>query len=306
MDAVYAEKITEDTYMIGLPCLGVRLLTSSYVLVGKKVILFETGITKSADFLLAGLDQLGLARSDIDYLIVSHIHLDHAGATGYLAQQFSRARVMVHEKGAQHLIDPSRLVASTKKVFGENVIRDEYGEVVPIPDERVIPLADGDVIDLGNGRLLEVFHTPGHAAHHLCLFDRSNRSLLAGEALGLYFADLATLTPSTSMPDFDLDANIASIFRLIDLAPRRIYFSHFGYTDDVQRTFYTVIGQLLAWGEVVRTSPPEETKERLTAYVLEKEWAAWGTSLSGRRARSPGPAELDAVAHWCGLRAGIS
>jgi glyoxylase-like metal-dependent hydrolase (beta-lactamase superfamily II) len=261
--------------MIGLPCLGIRELLSAYVLTGEKNAVFEAGTTNTAPLLLEGLSRLGIRREDIDYLIVSHIHLDHAGGAGFLAGELPSAKVMVHETGARHLIDPSRLIASTKKVFGEKKVMDLYGEIIPIPAERVISLRDGDVVDLGGGRRLKVIHTPGHAPHHLSLYDPLTKGVFSGEALGVWADDIKVFSPSTPMPDFNLDHSIASILRLLEYDAEIIYFSHYGCTEDVQNTLYKIIGQLLCWGQIVRSGPEDDAGGRLARYVLEKEWAQW-------------------------------
>ena len=261
--------------MIGLPCLGIRDLFSAYVLTGERNALFEAGTTNTAPMLLEGLDRLGIRREDIDYLIVSHIHLDHAGGAGFLAGELPAARIMVHEAGARHLIDPGRLIAGTKKVFGEKKVMDLYGEIIPIPAAKVVPLRDGDSVDLGGGRRLKVIHTPGHAPHHLSLHDPLTKGLFSGEALGVWADEIKVFSPSTPMPDFNLDHSIASVLRLLEYDTETIYFSHYGYTDDVQNTIYKIIGQLICWGQVVRAGPEENAGARLSRYVSEKEWAQW-------------------------------
>jgi glyoxylase-like metal-dependent hydrolase (beta-lactamase superfamily II) len=276
---VYNQVVNEHVYMVGLPCLGIKPLLSSFVLAGEKIALFEAGTTSTAPLLLEGLSRLGVKREDIDYLIVSHIHMDHAGGSGYLAGEFPNAKVMVHERGAKHLIDPSKLIASTRKVFGDkDVIVEHYGEIIPIPEERVVPLKDGDVIDLGGSRRLRVIHTPGHAPHHLCLYDPLTKGIFSGEALGIWVEDLNIFSPSTPMPDFNLDQSISSILRLLEYDTEIIYFSHFGYTRAVQDTIYKIIGQLNCWGQIIKESPPDEAGARLTRYVLEKEWAQWNSA----------------------------
>lgn len=273
--SVYTRSVNRHTHMIGLPCLGIRELLSSYVLTGERNAIFEAGTTNTAPLLLEGLDQLGVRREDIDYLIVSHIHLDHAGGAGFLAGELPAAKVLVHEKGARHLIDPARLVAGTQKVFGEKRVMELYGEVLPVPAERVIPLRDGDLVDLGGGRQLKVIHTPGHAPHHISLYDPFTQGIFSGESLGVWVEDIKVFSPSTPMPDFNLDHSIASILRLLEYGSEIVYFSHYGYTEDVQNTFYKIIGQLICWGEIVRSGPEEGAGARLARYVREKEWAQW-------------------------------
>jgi len=263
--------------MIGLPCLGIKNLLSPYVLTGEKIAIFEAGTTNTAPLLLEGLDRLGIRREDIDYLIVSHIHLDHAGGAGFLAGELPSAKVLAHEAGARHLIDPSRLIASTKKVFGEKKVMELYGEIIPIPAERVIPLKDGDLVDLGGGRRLEVIYTPGHAPHHLSLYDPLTKGIFSGEALGVWVEDIGVFSPSTPMPDFNLDQSVASVLRLLEYDAGVVYFSHYGWTEDVQNTLYKIIGQLMCWGQVVRSGSEEDAGRRLARYVREKEWEQWDT-----------------------------
>lgn len=278
MSSVKTQKVSEHVQMIGLPCLGMKEFLSSFVLAGEKKAIFEAGTTTTAPLLLEGLNELGIGPEEIDYLIVSHIHLDHAGGSGYLAQKMPNAKVLVHERGARHLIDPSKLIASTKKVFGDNdVVADHYGEILPVPADRVIPMRDGDRVDLGGGRELQVIHSPGHAPHHLCVYDTLTRGIFSGEALGVRVEEMNLYSPSTPMPDFDLDQSINSILRLLEFNPEIIYFSHYGFSRDVQTTVYKIIGQLMSWGHLIRQSPPEEAGRMLTDYVLRTEWAQWNS-----------------------------
>lgn len=271
--------INQNVSMINLPCLGIKKLLTPFVLIHDKIAIFEAGTTNTAELLLEGLEQLGISPKDVDYLIVSHIHLDHAGGAGYLAQKMPQAKVMVHEKGARHLIDPSRLIAATKKVFGsKDVIKEHYGDIIPIPEEQVIALGDGDKIDLGPGRQTKIIHTPGHAPHHLCLYDPITNGIFSGEALGILVKDLNMYSPSTPMPDFNLSQSIDSILRLLAYDIQIIYLSHAGYTRQVQDTIYKIIGQLICWEKIIKDSPEKEAADNLKAYVLQKEWPQWNTT----------------------------
>jgi len=149
--------------------------TSAYLIKGKKLALIDCGPTSSADVLLAGLQELGIDPLDIDYLIATHIHLDHAGGAGYLAQKLPKLKVLVHENGAKHLVDPSRLKAGASKYWGEAF--SVFGELVPVLDHRVQALQDGAEIDLGGGRCLKVIDTVGHSPHHLIPEDFSAATL---------------------------------------------------------------------------------------------------------------------------------
>lgn len=289
--------INQHLSVIKLPCLGVDNLLAAYVLTGEKNAVFETGVTNTAPLLLEGLSKLGIKPDDVHFLIVSHIHMDHAGGLGYLSRYLPNAKVLVHERGAKHLIDPSRLIASTKKVFGErDVVTDNYGEMLPVPADRVVALHDQDVIELGNGRELKIIFTPGHAPHHLCIFDNQSKGIFTGEALGTYIADVNTLSPSPLMPDFNLEMTIDSILRLTQFEAKALYFSHCSSTTDVQNTIYRSIGQLLAWSNVVRNFPPTEAGDKLTEYVMKAEWDQWSTVNLGKEKG------LDQLLEWLSWR----
>lgn len=193
----------------------------------------DVGTSFSAARLLQALGESGLAEGDVRYIILTHIHLDHAGGAGRLMTLFPKAQLVVHPKGARHIIDPEKLVAGSIAVYGKEIYQQLYGEIPGVPKERVIAADDGYVLDLA-GRKLHIMDTPGHARHHLCVWDPASSGVFTGDALGLAYGELqiAGRPPfficTTSPSAFEPDAMIASIERVMSLAPSRFYLTHYG------------------------------------------------------------------------------
>jgi glyoxylase-like metal-dependent hydrolase (beta-lactamase superfamily II) len=217
------EPIVIDTKMHGRD-----QITAAYVVRGEKTALVETGPKSCLDHVLAGLASAGV--EDLDWIVVTHIHLDHAGAAGTLAARFPNARVAVHEVGAPHLIDPSRLWASAARIYGDEMDR-MWGGIDAIPENRIRTLADGDKLDLG-GRVLEAIDTPGHAYHHHVFLDDATGIAFTGDALGVRLPDVGVIRPATPPPEFNLEAAIASIQRIAELQPQALWPTHFGSAQD--------------------------------------------------------------------------
>jgi glyoxylase-like metal-dependent hydrolase (beta-lactamase superfamily II) len=214
-----SEPVTIDVKMH-----GIEGLTGAFVVTGDKTALVETGPKSSVENVQRGLAEAGVAR--LDYIVVTHVHLDHAGAAGTLAHLWPDAVVAVHEVGAPHLVDPTKLWASAVRIFGRDMDR-LWGGIDPIPAERVRALVDGDRIDLG-GRVLRALDTPGHAYHHHAFLDDATGILFAGDALGVRLQDVGFIRPATPPPEFDLEAAIGSIARIRDLGPSSVWLTHFG------------------------------------------------------------------------------
>jgi glyoxylase-like metal-dependent hydrolase (beta-lactamase superfamily II) len=199
-------------------------ITGCFVVRGSELTaLVETGPKSSLDHVLKGLADAGV---EPDWLVVTHIHLDHAGAAGTLAQHFPEARVAVHEVGAPHLADPSKLWSSAARIYGDEM--DElWGGIDPIDPGRITTLADGDEIDLG-GRKLTAIDTPGHARHHHTYLDDATGIAFTGDAMGVRLDDVGVVRPATPPPEFDLEDGIASIEKIRSLRPTEMWLTHFG------------------------------------------------------------------------------
>jgi glyoxylase-like metal-dependent hydrolase (beta-lactamase superfamily II) len=226
-------------------------ITAGYALLTSRPCLVETGAAKSAGNVRDALAALGVGPSDLATVVVTHIHLDHAGGVGDVARMYPTAEVVVHERGARHLIDPAKLVASARRVYGE-VMDEVFGDLLPTEAARVRSLDDGDTVDLGGGRMLTAYYSPGHAQHHVGLLDSLTGDLYVGDAAGIYIPEKALVRPSTPPPDFDLDAALASLDRFRALQPARLLFSHFGPVDVVDETLERSKEELQLWVELVK------------------------------------------------------
>lgn len=194
--------------------------------------LIETGTTHSLDNLLQVMKLRGIDASQIRYVIPTHVHLDHAGGAGAMMERFPSAQLLVHPRGARHMVDPARLVASSMEVYGEEKFHRLYGEILPVSAQRVVEMEDGQVIELGARKLL-FRHTRGHADHHFCIWDEMSRGWFSGDMFGISypwfrFEDGDFLLPATTPTQFDPGAYLESIDLLASFQPQRMYLTHYG------------------------------------------------------------------------------
>lgn len=253
MDESLVADLGHDVHCIDTQMGGYEGITSAYLIRSSRPALVETGAARSAPVVIAALAELGVGPEDLATIVVTHIHLDHAGGVGDLAAAFPRARVVVHEKGARHLADPSRLVASAHRVFGADMDR-LFGDLIPTEAERITALGDVGSIDLGDGRRLDTFHNPGHASHHVGLLDSLSGDLYTGDAAGVYVPETADVRPATPPPDFDLGLALSSLRRMADARADRLLFSHFGPVTDIDATLAMSEAELHYWVEDVSSA----------------------------------------------------
>jgi glyoxylase-like metal-dependent hydrolase (beta-lactamase superfamily II) len=191
----------------------------------------DVGTNFSVPHLLDALDVLGIARSAVDYIFLTHVHLDHAGGAGLLLRALPNARAVIHPRGAPHMNEPDKLIAGSKVVYGEERFNRLYGELVPVPTERIEIAQDGSRYRLG-GREVETIHTPGHALHHYALVDAAHASIFPGDTFGISYREMdssrgAFILPATTPTQFDPDQLVASIHRMIAYQPESMYLMHF-------------------------------------------------------------------------------
>ncbi|MGD0255325.1 MAG: MBL fold metallo-hydrolase [Acidimicrobiales bacterium] len=206
---------------------GWERVTAGYLLDGPAPLLIETGSQSSVPVLLDALHSIGVGPSELAGVAVTHIHLDHAGGVGDVARAFPSATVYVHQKGARHLADPTRLVDSAARVYG-GLLDSLYGRLAPTPAQRLHVLADCEELRLGPGRVLTTVDSPGHAKHHLALHDSVSGILFAGDAVGVRLPDAGVLRPATPPPDFDFEQAIASLHRFAERRPEGLALAHYG------------------------------------------------------------------------------
>jgi glyoxylase-like metal-dependent hydrolase (beta-lactamase superfamily II) len=228
---------------------GWERVTAGYLVTGAEPVLVETGSQTSVPALLAALADLGVGADDLAGIAVTHIHLDHAGGVGDVADAFPNATVYVHEKGARHLADPTRLVDSAAQVYGD-LLDTLYGRLDPTPSERIHVLEDGETIAVSPTRTLTTVDSPGHAKHHLALHDSESGLLFAGDAVGVRLPDVGVLRPSTPPPDFDLDQALTSLRRFAERRPAGIALAHYGLVPDPVAILEEAQETLVQWAEV--------------------------------------------------------
>lgn len=223
----------DNIYQVDVHYQGEPERTSCYIILAKKAAIFETGATPGVGRLVEAVKDLGISSEQLSYIVVSHIHLDHSGGAGALLREFPNARVLVHPRGARHLVDPSRLIHAARQLYGASfdVL---FDDILPVPEERVHTPEDGESLDLGDGRVLTIYHTPGHARHHMVLYDPLSRGVFSGDCLGAHYPLLSRLIgrpyvlPITPPSEFDPAAFMETFDRLNRLNLENVYFTHFG------------------------------------------------------------------------------
>ena len=266
---MYSKRLNDYIYLIDLKPMGIENFIASYVIVGNKKMIVETGPTTSVENLLTSLREIGIRNDEVDYVAVSHVHIDHAGGAGTLMEHLPNARLLVHAKGAQHLVKPEKLWRQTKQVLGE--IADMYGEIHPVPEKRIITATDGMVVELGEGVRLKVLETLGHASHHLSFYENSSKGVFTGDTAGVYVKKLDAIIP-TAPPPFNLEMAFTSLNLLIELTPKKLYYTHFGVGDDAVKRLEAYMTQLKIWAKVVLEGMENgEDLEAIYERVLEKD-----------------------------------
>jgi glyoxylase-like metal-dependent hydrolase (beta-lactamase superfamily II) len=243
----------DDVFQIDTRMAGYQGITAGYLIKGSRPCLVETGTASSAPVVRAALAELGIGPADLATVVVTHIHLDHAGGVGDIAAMYPAAEIVVHQRGARHLVDPSRLMASARMVYG-NALDRLFGTLAPVPPERITAVDDVGTVDLGGGRRLDSHYSPGHAKHHVGLIDSVSGDLYVGDAAGVYIPDTGDLRPATPPPDFDLDVALASLRTFGALRPTRLLFSHYGPAEGVAEILERSAEEITVWVEGTRNA----------------------------------------------------
>lgn len=266
-----AEQVAGGTWLVDLGFQGVPGTIGAFLLAGDgELALVETGPTTTIEALRAGVAETGHSLEDVSRLIVTHIHLDHAGAAGALMREFPQMRLSVHAVGAPFLIDPERLVGSSTRVFGDQMDR-LWGEVVPVDAERVDPVEDGDVIHVA-GRDLLIRHAPGHAGSHVVVLDQSTGVLFTGDAASARLKGTSYVCPTLVPPEVDVALWSETIDMMRGVGASKLALTHSGVFDDVDRHLGDVIPNLeeqIAIGEQVMHTPDDE--EQLIEFLTSQE-----------------------------------
>jgi glyoxylase-like metal-dependent hydrolase (beta-lactamase superfamily II) len=253
----------------------------------------DVGTSFSVPGLLAALEAKSLGPEAVDFVIVTHVHLDHAGGAGQLMRRLPTARLVVHPRGARHMIDPSRLWAGASAVYGEEAIVRDYGALVPVDASRVVEAPEGFTLELA-GRPLLFLDTPGHARHHFCVWDVASRSMFTGDTFGLSYRELASargafILPTTTPVQFEPDALLASIDRLVGKAPVAMLLTHYSRVVEIERLAADLrrqVGELVALGRAEDGRPGRAGRLREGVLELFQGWVRdHGTPLPPEKVR---------------------
>jgi glyoxylase-like metal-dependent hydrolase (beta-lactamase superfamily II) len=250
---MHTRQIGKNLYQVELETGGIKNLICSYILDGPIPFLVESGPTNSIPRLVSALEELNIKPESIEYVAVTHVHLDHGGGVGTLLKYLPNAKVLVHPRGMPHLINPERLWPSSQAVLG--FVSEIFGKPEPVPKERIIPVTEGS-FDLGDGVKLAVTETVGHASHNLSYQEGFNEGVFPGDAAGTYLPDCDVVVPTTP-PPFYLEAALASLDKLIALNPTALYFSHFGKATDAIKRLKDYKVQLQLWADIAEKGVKE-------------------------------------------------
>jgi glyoxylase-like metal-dependent hydrolase (beta-lactamase superfamily II) len=301
-----------EVFQIDTRMAGYEGITASYLIRGDRPCLVETGTGPSAPLVRDALGALGVGPGDLASVVVTHIHLDHAGGTGDIAAMFPAAEVVVHELGARHLADPSRLMASAHRVYGSELDA-LFGRLAPTPASRIRAVERTGVVDLGGGRRLESHYSPGHARHHVGLVDSVSGDLYVGDAAGLYIPETGDMRPATPPPDFDLPVALESLRGFAALRPTRLLFSHFGPVTAVAETLERSAAEIQLWVEATRQARRAGLDlDHAAALVAERTRGRYlvladgaDPDLAAKYERvSGGAASVAGIMHWLDKTAG--
>jgi glyoxylase-like metal-dependent hydrolase (beta-lactamase superfamily II) len=282
------------------------------VVAGSRAAIVDTGPNSAVPLILAALAELGIERDAVDYLFLTHVHLDHAGGAGALMRELPRATAVLHPRGAPHMIDPARLIAGSRAVYGA-LFDGLYGEILPIPRERVAIAQDGQRFELA-ARAFECVHTPGHALHHQAIVDLDTASIFTGDTFGVSYREFDTargpwIMPTTTPTQFDPGQLKGSIVRLMQFRPRRLYLTHYSEVAQCARLANDMYDAIDAYVRIARASGQDTKRMRF-------ELRAWAHDSLREHGTTMTPDAIDALlgkdfdlnaaglAHWLEREAG--
>ncbi|OQY40637.1 MAG: hypothetical protein B6229_01125 [Spirochaetaceae bacterium 4572_7] len=279
-----------DSGLIRTNFAGTYLLESK-----KEVALVEVSTSHAKSQILRTLQSRNIKLEQIKYLFITHIHLDHAGGAGTMMELFPNAKLIVHPSGSKHMIDPSKLIAGANAVYGEDIVRKDYGTIVPISSSRVIEAKDGEEFNLGD-RVLTTIHTPGHARHHMSIYDSKSQGIFTGDSFGLSYPEMTVngnkfYQPTTTPTAFEMDKMIASIDKMLNFKPKKLFFTHYGVSSNPLETKKQIIQRLSQYEKLTKESwdgtitDVKKLEDKLSDYYV-KEGINHGVSLNRNKIRT--------------------
>lgn len=283
MDKSMATELVDGVFLIDSGMIRIGLAACYLVRRGDRVAIVETGTRHSVPAIMSVLSHLGIQAEQVDYIIATHVHLDHAGGVGLLMQDLPDAQLIIHPKGARHMIDPAKLQAGATAVYGEAAFQEMYGDLIPVDESRIRVAEDGDEILLG-GKTLKFLDTPGHANHHFCVWDEDSNGFFTGDTFGIAYRELVVenqpfIFPTTTPVQFDPQALKSSIGKLISMKPERMFLTHYGMVEKPELLAPQLLEQIDHYVALVKdieqeVSDAEDLLEsiqtRLSDYSLER------------------------------------
>jgi glyoxylase-like metal-dependent hydrolase (beta-lactamase superfamily II) len=248
---MYASKVSDRVYMLDTFAFGQPGAVSAYLVNGPKPALIDCGYASTYENVLRGIAELGVMPTDIRYILPTHVHLDHAGAAGRLLKEMPNAQVVAHERGVPHLIDPTRLIESSTKVFGP-MIMEMYGLPEPIPKDRTMAVGEEASLDLGDGLEAMLIHTPGHAPHQISVVLEKPKAIFTADAVGIVYPGMRALIPTTPPPSFNPTELVATIAAIRQTKPSELLVPHFGARKDVDWVFDRTVELVRVWVDRVK------------------------------------------------------
>ena len=255
-----------DYYYLDTGMYDTERYGSMYIVDAERPALIDTGIGTDYEYILEAMAEIGIAPEDLEIIAPTHIHLDHAGGAGFLAEECPNADVCIHEIGARHLVDPERLIEGTKLAVEDQW--QYYAEPKPVPEDRITELSDGDTIDLGD-RVLDVHHAPGHAPHQVIYHDPDHQVIATGDAAGIWVPQTESIRQTSPPSNFDLEACLSDVETIRSLAPETLLFGHFGpakASDELLDEYKEVLTE---WVESVEEKRKELADEAVIEYFVE-------------------------------------
>ncbi len=263
-------QLRDGLWQISLPFQDEEEIIGSYLLAGNnELALIDPGPGSTLETLLEGIHQAGFDAQELTHILLTHVHLDHAGVAGSLTRRVPQARVLVHQSGAPHLLDTSRLIASAQRIYGERM-QSLWGEIEAVPAEQLRALEGTEILNVA-GRRLEVHYAPGHAIHHVIFFDVHSGELFVGDVAGVRLQGVDFVRPPTPPPDLDLEAWSASLDLIKRLRPDVLYIGHYGAVRNITSHIASLRERLYGWGDFVLGAMNEGKSEEEIITLLIKQ-----------------------------------
>jgi glyoxylase-like metal-dependent hydrolase (beta-lactamase superfamily II) len=265
------KEVADGVFTFRSPVKNINRVLTSYVIRNTPAVLIDPGPATAIPYIREALKQLGI--TELSYVIPTHIHLDHAGAIGELSALYPAAKMVLHPSSVRHMADPARLIESTRMAFGE-YFEDTWGTIMPVPESHMKIVEDGETIDAG-GRKLRIIYSPGHAPHHISIYDEKTGGIFSGEALGVPRPGAEEFPlPAVVPPSFDPDTYLNTILKLQALKPRLIFYGHDGVSTEPEKMIEIVYNNTLAIGDIVLKAlkagdTPQKAGEKIQQFVEE-------------------------------------